>query len=224
VSFRPGRLSTHEHPALRKTIFFDLDGTLTDSRAGIIGSLHHALQQAGKPIPDDDLAWLIGPPIQQSLASLVGESAREEVFALYRQRYDEVGWRENMPYEGIHDMLAALAAKGYSLHVATAKPRVFAERILEHFDLRRFFDRVFGSELDGTRTQKDKLLQWAVSGMEVHEPATMVGDRRFDVEGAHANGMRSVGVTWGFGSRRELEAAGAQVIVDAPAALADLEF
>ena len=207
---------------MRKTVFFDLDGTLTDSRAGIIGSLHHALRQAGKPVPDDDLAWLIGPPIQESLASLVGESAREEVFALYRQRYDEVGWRENVPYDGIHDMLAALSARGYSLHVATAKPRVFAERILEHFELRPFFDRVFGSELDGTRTRKDKLLEWAMSDMTVLGPAVMVGDRRFDVEGAHANGMRSIGVTWGFGSRQELEDAGAQAIIDAPAALADV--
>jgi phosphoglycolate phosphatase len=207
---------------LRKTVFFDLDGTLTDSRAGIVGSLHHALQEAGKPIPDDDLAWLIGPPIQESLASLVGEEAREEVFALYRRRYDEVGWRENVPYDGIHDVLAVFASKQYKLHVATAKPRVFAERILEHFDLRRFFDRVFGSELDGTRTQKDKLLEWALSGMDIHEPPTMVGDRRFDVEGAHANRMRSIGVTWGFGSRNELEDAGAQVIIDAPTVLLDV--
>lgn len=196
--------------------FFDLDGTLTDSSAGIIGSLHHALERAGKPVPEHDLVWLIGPPIQQSLVTLVGEDGHAEVFAYYRERYDEIGWCENEPYPGIHGMLESLAGTARPLYVATAKPRVFAERILNHFDLRRFFVDVFGSELDGTRTRKDELLRWARSESEIAGPAVMVGDRRFDIEGARANGMRAVGVTWGFGSRRELEAAGADAIVDRP--------
>lgn len=196
-------------------VFFDLDGTLTDSSAGIIGSLKHALERAGMPVPTDDLAWLIGPPMQESLATLVGADG-SQVFAHYRQRYDEVGWQENEPYAGIREMLAELAGGGRCLYVATAKPRVFAERILEHFDLRRYFAAVFGSELDGTRSRKDELLRFARREAGVEGPAVMVGDRRFDVEAAHANGMRAVGVTWGFGSRQELEDAGADVLVDRP--------
>ena len=197
-------------------VFFDLDGTLTDSSAGIIGSVHHALRRAGLPVPEEDLAWLIGPPIQESLTTLVGAEGHAQVFANYRERYDEVGWRENEPYAGIGELLDELAGSGHTLYVATAKPRVFAERILEHADLRRHFSRVFGSELDGVRTRKDELLRWARREFGIDGPAVMVGDRRYDIEGARANGMRSVGVTWGFGSRRELEDAGADAIVDRP--------
>lgn len=200
-------------------VFFDLDGTLTDSSAGIIGSLHHALERAGIPVPQDDLAWLIGPPIQESLLTLVGSDNHASVFAYYRERYDATGWHENEPYPGIESMLEDLAVDRRPLYVATAKPRIFAERILEYFNLRRFFAEVFGSELDGTRTRKDELLHWARKKAGVAGPAMMVGDRRFDVEGARANGMRSIGVTWGFGSREELEDAGADFIVDDPASV-----
>jgi phosphoglycolate phosphatase len=200
-------------------IFFDLDGTLTDSSPGIIGSLHHALRRAGLPVPADDLNWLIGPPIQDSLHRLVGSEAHAAVFGYYRERYDEVGWRENQPYAGIRDMLTALTENDRELYVATAKPRVFAERILEHFDLRRFFTGIFGSELDGTRTHKDELLRWAIAEAGIAGRGVMVGDRRYDIAGARANGMRAIGVTWGFGTREELEGAGADLVVDCPQTL-----
>ena len=200
-------------------VFFDLDGTLTDSSAGIIGSLRHAIHRAGIPVPDDDLSWLIGPPIRNSLATLVGQDREAQVFAYYRERYDERGWRENEPYEGIHDLLGRITSRGIPAYVATAKPTVFAKRILEHFDLGRFFIDTFGSELDGTCTRKDELLRWARAGMNMDGPGVMVGDRRYDVEAAHANGLQAVGVTWGFGTRDELADAGAHAIVDAPATL-----
>lgn len=200
-------------------VFFDLDGTLTDSSAGIIGSLRHAIGRAGIPVPEDDLNWLIGPPIRNSLAALVGEDHEARVFAYYRERYDERGWRENEPYEGIHDLLGRMTARGIPAYVATAKPTVFAKRILDHFDLSRFFVDVFGSELDGTRTRKDELLSWARAQMKMEGPGVMIGDRRYDIEAARANGLHAVGVTWGFGTREELEQAGADAIVDAPAAL-----
>jgi phosphoglycolate phosphatase len=203
----------------RSPVFFDLDGTLTDSSAGIVGSLHHALRRAGLPVPASDLNWLIGPPIQESLHRLVGKDSHETVFAYYRERYDEIGWRENQPYAGIHDMLAALAETGRPLFVATAKPRVFAERILAHFDLHRFFTGIFGSELDGTRTRKDELLRWAIAGGGIAGTGVMVGDRRYDIDGARANGMGAIGVTWGFGTREELEGAGADHVVDSPESL-----
>ena len=211
----PSRRAHSRLPALAP-VFFDLDGTLTDSSAGIIGSLHHALRRAGRPVPADDLNWLIGPPIQESLHRLVGSDGHAAVFAYYRERYDEVGWRENQPYAGIHDMLATLADTGRPLYVATAKPRVFAERILTHFDLGRFFTGIFGSELDGTRTRKDELLRWAIAEAGIAGTGVMVGDRRYDIDGARANGMRAIGVTWGFGTREELEGAGADHVVDCP--------
>jgi len=206
---------TGSHSAL----FFDLDGTLTDSSAGIVGSLRHAIARAGIPVPDDDLNWLIGPPIRNSLAALVGEDREEQVFAYYRERYDEQGWRENAPYDGIRELLERITARGFPAYVATAKPTVFAKRILEHFDLSRYFIDVFGSELDGTRTRKDELLSWARATMNMDGPGVMIGDRRYDIEAARANGLHAVGVTWGFGSRDELEQAGADTIIDEPAAL-----
>jgi phosphoglycolate phosphatase len=200
-------------------IFFDLVGTLTDSSPGIIGSLHHALRRAGLPVPADDLNWLIGPPIQESLHRLVGSEAHAAVFGYYRERYDEIGWRENQPYPGIHDVLAMLADTERPLYVATAKPRVFAERILTHFHLGRFFTGIFGSELDGTRTRKDELLRWAIAEAGIAGTGVMVGDRRYDIDGARANGMRAIGVSWGFGTRQELEGAGADHVVDCPESL-----
>ncbi len=206
----------------RPPVFFDLDGTLTDSSAGIVGSLRHAIGRAGIPVPDDDLNWLIGPPIRNSLATLVGPEREEQVFAYYRERYDERGWRENEPYEGIRDLLEQITAHGIPAYVATAKPTVFAKRILEHFDLGRYFIEIFGSELDGTRTRKDELLRWARAKMKMEGPGVMIGDRRYDIEAGRANGLHAVGVTWGFGSRDELVDAGAHAIVDAPATLATM--
>jgi phosphoglycolate phosphatase len=203
--------------ARRETIFIDLDGTLTDPREGIVRSIHHALTRLEVPIPEnDDLCWCIGPPLRQSFATLVGETRAAAALALYRERYAALGWRENRPYPDVAAVLATLNASGRSLHVATSKPQVFAERILEHFELGQYFHGVFGAELDGTRSDKGELLAFALEATAARGNATMVGDRRYDILGARQNGLRAIGVTYGFGDRQELVAAGADVVVGSP--------
>ena len=137
-------------------IFFDLDGTLTDPKPGITRSIQYALDRLGQPtIPtEDELTWCIGPPLRASFVKLLGgETSADLAVALYRERFSDVGLYENSLYAGIRDVLSALRASGRRLFVATSKPHVYATRIIEHFDLRRHFERVFGSELDGTRAE-----------------------------------------------------------------------
>jgi phosphoglycolate phosphatase len=205
-----------------RRLFFDLDGTLTDSREGIVGSIRYAFERMGRSCPPEaELIPFIGPPLRDTFELLLGEASASPALQFYRERFVEFGWRENRPYDGIEDVLAELQARGITLYVATSKPLVFAERILKHFGLARYFAGVFGAELDGTRGDKRDLLHYAMQLTGTGADATMIGDRRFDVLGGRANGMRTIGVTWGFGSRQELEAAGADRIVDAPSDLRD---
>ena len=206
---------------MKDAIFFDLDGTLTDPKLGIVRSIRYAMDRLGVECPkDDDLTWCIGPPLLDSFSELVGSSRAPEALTHYRERFSEYGWRENTPYEGIFDALGDLKASGHSLYVATSKPYVFAERIVRHFELDAYFSAVFGAELDGTRSHKGELLRFALDETGSTHTATMVGDRKHDVIGAKHNGMRTVGVTYGYGSRQELEDAGADVIVAKPAHVA----
>jgi phosphoglycolate phosphatase len=208
---------------LSTAVFFDLDGTLTDPGTGIVRCIQHAMERLGIERPaEDELAGCIGPPLLGSLEALVGTARAATALQLYRQRYAEIGWRENVPYPAIAETLRDLAVAGNELYVATSKPRVFADRIVRHFDLERFFDRIFGAELDGTRSEKGELLRFALSEIRPARRAVMVGDREYDIAGARQNRMRSVGVTYGYGSRRELEAAGADSIVDSPGELLDV--
>ncbi len=206
---------------MHQTIFFDLDGTLTDPTDGITRSIRYALGRLGFGSPGEaDLTWCIGPPLLGSFVELVGEAMADDALTLYRERFSEIGWQENVPYPGIHEVLADLKAAGRDLYVATSKPWVFAERIVDHFELAPYFTTVFGSELDGTRGDKDSLLRHALAATAGGRPATMVGDRKYDIEGGQQNGMHTIGVTYGFGGREELNKAGADVIVDNLAALA----
>jgi phosphoglycolate phosphatase len=141
---------------------------------------------------------------------------------LYRERFDEIGWLENEPYDGIHDALARVADSGCVLYVATSKPRIAAGRIVEHFDMGQYFDRVFGCELDGTRANKTDLLSYAIDENPVASSRTMIGDRKHDLIGAIANGIRPIGVSYGYGSTEELTAAGAIGIAGSPAALPEI--
>ena len=198
-----------------RTIYIDLDGTLTDPKPGITGSIQHALKKLGKAVPSqDELTWCIGPPLHASLRALTGTDAlADQALLLYRERFSEVGLFENTPYPGIHDTLAAIAATGARLFVATSKPAVYATRIVEHFGLKPYFERVFGSELDGTRADKRDLLRYALEEAKV-DPASaiMIGDRSHDVVGARTNGMTAIGVLYGYGSEAELRDAGAHHI------------
>lgn len=202
---------------MSQAIFFDLDGTLTDPKEGITRCIRHALHKLELDCPDDDgLTWCIGPPLLDSFRTLAGDELAPEAIVLYRERFADVGWQENYPYPGIVAALQELYEQGADLFVATSKPHVFANRILGHFELAAYFKCVFGSELDGTRSNKDDLLCYALGETGVRLPAIMIGDRRHDVTGAKSNGMTAIGVTWGYGSRSELEGAGADRIVDAP--------
>lgn len=200
------------------TILFDLDGTLTDPAVGITTSIRHAMAELGRPLaPSEDLHWCIGPPLIDAFTRLLdGDRARAADGVLaYRARYGVVGLYENEVYPGIPALLAALAADGRRLFVATSKPRVFAERILAHFDLARHFVTIHGSELDGTRVHKTDLVPWIVEREAIDvSSCVMVGDREHDVLGARAAGIATIGVRWGFGEAGELERAGAAAIVD----------
>jgi len=204
-------------------IFFDLDGTLTDPKPGITRSIRYALQKLDHPaIPsEDELTWCIGPPLRASFVRLLGaETSADRAVSLYRERFSDVGLFENAIYDGIDDVLTALGNSGHRLFVATSKPHVFADRIIDHFGLRHHFERVFGSELDGTRVDKGDLLEYALNEAAVDPSRTlMIGDRSHDMVGARNNGMGAIGVLYGYGSKDELIGAGASHVCATPAAI-----
>ncbi|MCV6546525.1 MAG: HAD-IA family hydrolase [Cohaesibacter sp.] len=197
-----------------KHVFFDLDGTLTDPKPGIVGSIRYALDQLGITEQPHDLDWCIGPPLQESFVQMVPEHLVDEAIVAYRHRFSDVGLYENRVYDGVEEMLQIVRDCGGELFVATSKPHIFARKILDHFGLSPFFSHIFGSELDGTHANKAELLAYALqqSGVDPH-CSLMIGDRKHDIVGAHANGIASAGVLWGYGSRCELQQAGAQCIL-----------
>ncbi|OUS15482.1 HAD family hydrolase [Rhodospirillales bacterium 47_12_T64] len=192
-------------------IFFDLDGTLTDPKEGITKSIQFALKKMGKKVPDtEELLWCIGPPLRNSFAELLGEESRvEEAISLYRERFSEVGLYENTLYRGITDLLAELKRNNFILYVATSKPHIYATKIIQHFELDQYFEEIFGSEIDGARSDKSELLSYALSKVGCDpRNSYMVGDRKHDAIGAINNNMMPVGVLYGYGSKEELEEAG----------------
>lgn len=223
-------------------VLFDLDGTLTDPRQGITRGIQHALRAFAIDEPDlHKLEAFIGPPLRQSFMDFYGFSAAAAKAAVveYRAYFDPIGWRENKVYEGIPEMLQELQDAGIRIGLATSKPTVSAERILSYFHLRSAFTVVIGSNLDGTREDKGEVIEAALAGLGLSvlgcdcnregtegsssglrlpgaRLAVMVGDRSYDMIGAKHNGMKAVGVTYGFGSREELAAAGADSIVTRP--------
>jgi phosphoglycolate phosphatase len=206
-------------------IFFDLDGTLTDPKPGITRSIRYALQKLDHhTVPtEDDLTWCIGPPLRASFVKLLGaEDSADRAVSLYRERFADIGLYENRLYPGITDVLTALGASGRRLFVATSKPAVYAERIVDHFGLRPHFERVFGSELDGSRVEKTDLLEYALKTTAVDPSrSVMIGDRSHDVIGAKHNGMPALGVLYGYGNRDELIAAGALHLCATPRDILD---
>lgn len=198
----------------KKYILFDLDGTLTDPMVGITRSVQHALRAYG--INEEKLEKLcpfIGPPLKESFMKYYGfpEAQAEEAIEKYREYFRVTGIFENNVYDGIEDMLRELKARGGILLVATSKPEEFALQILEHFHLSQYFDYVCGASMDEKRVKKGEVIGYALerAGIRQADEAVMVGDREHDVMGAHENGMDCVGVLFGYGSREELEEAGA---------------
>jgi phosphoglycolate phosphatase len=205
-------------------LLFDLDGTLTDPFVGITASIRFALAQMGRVAPaPDDLRWCIGPPLMESFKRLLDtddSKMAETALAHYRVRFGTVGLFENVVYDDIPETLAALKAGGHTLYVATAKPRVFAWRIIDHFGLRRCFKSIFGSEMDGTRSVKSDLIAHILARHNLSTSETvMIGDRGEDMAGARHNGVTACGVLWGYGSRAELKDAGAHFCLAEPAEL-----
>lgn len=201
------------------TVFFDLDGTLTDPKIGITTSIQYALEKLNLPVPtQDELTWCIGPPLRTSFVALLGgEEHADQALALYRERFGDVGLFENALYAGIEETLTTLTASGRKLFVATSKAHVYADRIIDHFGLRKYFEHVFGPELDGTRADKSDLLRYALEKTSTDPArAIMIGDRKHDVIGAANNGMTTIGVLYGYGSREELMKAGAAYLCATP--------
>ena len=200
-------------------IYFDLDGTLTDPKPGITRSIQYALGKLDRPIPpEDELTWCIGPPLRGSMTKLLGsDELADRAVTLYRERFSEVGLFENEVYPGIEDTLSTLARSGRRMFVATSKAHIFADRIIDHFNLRIYFERVFGAELDGTHSDKTDLLRHALQTANVDpSQAIMIGDRSFDMVGARNNGMTALGVLYGYGSEAELREAGAHHVCATP--------
>src|SRR5271156_5188589 len=207
-------------------VIFDLDGTLTDSAPGIVRSTRQAMARLNaidgveRAIPGEaELRWSVGPPLQGSFATLVGAERAPALLKFYRERYESVGLFENSVYEGVVDALDRLAARGYRLFVATSKPEVYARRILDHFNLSRYFAAIYGAEMDGRRSAKGDLLAYLLGRERLGAPAeaVMIGDRRQDALGAHAVGIRAIGALWGYGDAQELTEAGADPLIESPA-------
>lgn len=211
-------------PTAASAILLDLDGTLIDSQPGILSSCRAALRTLGHvPGPMNVLSEIIGPPMDDVMRFLLapyGDDRVAEAVAAYRQDYGGNGLFESTAYSGIREALGEMKQLGAELYLATSKRTVFAKRILEHLDLASFFNGVYGSEPGGALNHKPELLAHVMS-QHALTPAScvMVGDRRYDISGAHANRMRALGVLWGYGSREELEAAGADKLVAKPGSL-----
>lgn len=198
-------------------VFFDLDGTLTDPITGVARSIQYALERLGVEKPaQNELGWCIGPPLLESLELLVGKERAPFALKLYRERYSDVGWLENRLYPGVPETLATLSESGLVMNVATSKPEIYAQKIIEHFKLDRYFQTVFGADLGGARSNKVKLLQHALSATGSCASPVMIGDRKYDVIGALSNNMRAIGVSYGYGSVEELRSAGAAEIIGRP--------
>lgn len=193
----------------KPTALVDLDGTLTDPYPGISASILYALEKLERPAADElALRAAIGPPLEGSFAAMLDGDPilAKRALGHYRDRFGTVGLFENAVYEGIPEALSALRDAGVQMFLASSKPRVFCERILDHFDLTKFFSMVHGSEFDGLRSDKSDLVAHILS-VEAIDPrrCVMIGDRRYDIEGARSNRIKVAAVGWGYGTAEEFE-------------------
>lgn len=202
-----------------KYILFDLDGTLTDPKEGITKSVEYALNKMGiKDVDLDELIKFIGPPLKDSFIKYYNYSEDEanQAIEYYREYFKEKGMFENILYDDIDELLSILKDKDKIIAVATSKPTVFADTIINHFNLSKYFNCIVGSNLDGTRTKKADVIDAVLKELDVKskEEVVMIGDREHDVIGARQIGIDSIGVEYGYGSREELESSGANYIVE----------
>ncbi|MCR5671510.1 MAG: HAD hydrolase-like protein [Butyrivibrio sp.] len=215
-----------------KYLLFDLDGTVTDSGPGIMNAAAYALKSYGIVEKDPDrLRLFVGPPLDASFIERYSFSKEKapEAIAKFREYYNVTGIFENSVYPGYEELLKELKDNGHILAIASSKPQVMIYRVLEHFDIQKYFDVIVGCELDGRRSQKSEVIdevlkqlseleskasQSPVTVSDIKKKAVMIGDREYDVKGARAFDLPCVGVTYGYGTRAELEAAGADYIAD----------
>ena len=209
-----------------RCIFFDLDGTLTDSGPGIVHSVAYALRKLGVEPPEPEkLRPFIGPPLLWIFAHFYGfdEAKSKEGVRLYREYFTAGGMFENSVYPGVPEALERLREAGFRLAVATSKPEEFSRQIISHFSLDKYFEAVCGAAMDETRTEKADVLRYALETLgATAEESLMVGDREHDVLGAKAVGLPYLGVLWGYGSLEELTDAGASVLAETPEQMAEL--
>lgn len=211
----------------KQNIFFDLDGTLTDSMPGITRAVQYALRHYGIEVEDlNVLKPFVGPPLPESFREYYNFSDQDanEAVLVFREYYLEKGWKENAPYEGIADMLNEVRNAGKKLYVATSKPEDTAKRVLEFFNMTDCFEFIGGACDDRNRAKKDEVIRYVMEncGLSDKDSIVMVGDRRHDIEGAHRAGIEAVGILYGYGSRDELVKAGAEWIAETPESLAEL--
>ena len=199
---------------MKKTILFDLDGTLTDSGEGIINCAILALEHFGCPIPSREaMRVFVGPPLHESFVKHgVPAGKADEAVAVYRSRYIPIGKYENTPYPGIRELLETLKAEGHTLYVATSKPEGMSVDILEHFNLAKYFDRICGASMDTSRSSKEAVIAYLIQQNGKPDNMIMVGDTKFDVLGAKEHGIPCIGVSWGYGEEADMASAGAVAI------------
>lgn len=197
-----------------KTILFDLDGTITDSGEGIMNCAEFALRHFGLPVPDrQDLRVFVGPPLEETFLKFgVPAEKTGEAIRVYRSRYTTLGKFENFPYPGVEALLARLKEQGHRLYIATSKPEAMSVEILEHFGLAKYFDRICGATLDGSRSKKADIISYLLRETGDAVDAIMVGDTAYDVIGAKAHGIPAIGVAWGYGKSEDMAGAGAAAI------------
>lgn len=208
-------------------VLFDLDGTLTDPKEGITKSVQYALRKMGIIEENrDNLIKFIGPPLIESFRDYYGmdESDTWEAIKFYREYFTDKGMLDNEIFPGIPELLSNLRNRGYNIGVATSKPTVYSEIILKHFKIDNYFSVVIGSNLDGTRMIKSEIIEFALKTLQVPEleKVIMIGDRKHDIIGAKQNNIDSIGVVFGYGSREELERAGATYLANTVGELAGL--
>lgn len=209
---------------MQKVILFDLDGTLTDSGEGIINSVIPALEHYGIAIPSrEELRVFVGPPLHDTFLRFgVPADQLDNATEIYRSRYIPIGKFENAPYPGIPELLETLKAEGHKLFVATSKPEPMAVEILEHFDLARYFDKICGASMDTSRSSKEAVIAYLLEQNGSAENMVMVGDTKYDVIGAKAHGIPTIGVSWGYGEIEEMLEAGAEAIAHTTQELLEL--
>lgn len=210
-----------------KYCLFDLDGTLTDPAIGITNSVMHALEKYDIHVEDrSELYPFIGPPLDYSFKTFYGFSEEQAVQAIkyYREYFSVAGLYENKVYDGIPEMLGELKGKGVKIALATSKPYEFSIKILKHFDLYKYFDFFGAATMDGRISKKEDVISNLLNEMGApdKDEILMVGDRYHDIEGAKANGLKSAGVLWGYGSKDELQNAGAEYILSGPSEIPEL--